>query len=558
MADGMNPTVTEVFGRWEKEKKHPEIVEFEKGIITSPLRQAGNANIRRMNVWEFIKDAIKGTGGFADGSYLVPHKRELTGSSAGNLSFTSKFFERCETADYDDFARSIHEGPINYIVQSKDQIKRTTDDVNLEKWWSNVDGRGTNLEDFLLGFPSDQARSYGTAWVFMDREQDVKSEADNQSKEPYVYCVPTRNVVWWEFDDDGDLEALVVCEPKGCEEVTKDCPVRIWTKDAWAVFVPANVKREDGSTFVSWTVESSGPNPLGRIPVARLFDEQAPPKHGMGSSIMLQIARIARTVYNMESEAREIMRKAAFPILAIPTRDTAASKKIEIGNDSALPFDSDGGMPAWIEPNLNSLDKYEARIEKKKEGAFSVAHMKAIVGSVKTSSGFHTEAEFDETNRAIGDFASSLESVEMELGVLYLGFRGVDVTAAVDMVQVSYPREFKLRDMDDLIDRTVKRLNMNLGEDDAFEAIRDLYAALYPRRPQDEIEVAARKAANERTKNLKALESVGLNTTSRVKNILAGKGGALEGASLAGAPDNTGGAAPKPGTKVKASVPPKK
>ncbi len=102
--------------------------------------------------------------------------------------------------------------------------------------------------------------------------------------------------------------------------------------------------------------------------------------------------------------------------------------------------------------------------------------------------------------------------------------------------------------MDDLVDRTVKRLNMNLGEDDAFEAIKDLYSALYPRRPQDEIESMAHKSASERTKNLKALEQVGIPASSRVKNILSGKGGALEAASLSGAPEPVT-APPAPGSK---------
>lgn len=520
----VDPEVQVIFDHWVAKGDHAEIKRFEE-LIGPTVGVGANGIMRQLNVWDFIKDAIEGTGGFADGSYLVPHKREF---DRGKQTLVAKFWERAVLADYDNFPRTIAETPINFIVEAKDLIQRETDDPRLERWWTNIDGEGTNIEDFLLGFPAAQAQAYGTAWIFVDRPGGIGNLAEDvqPGNEVYIRCVATRNVVYWEFDEDGAFSALVVREPE--TDVSGDaCPVRVWTADAWGLFEPdAVAPTSSGATKqgkTSYHPTAGGDNQLGRIPVAQLHYEDPAPKRALGKSPMLDVARVARTVYNMESEAREIERKCAFAMLAVPRKTLGGRTKVEVGTDSLFEYDGEGGEPKWIEPSLNSLDKYRERIKEKRESAFSMAHMAAVSGYVQTSSGFHTEAEFAKTGRRIGKFAAQLETVEAQIGSLYLQYHGVNPARAVGMVNVSYPRDFGLKDVAALVDRTQKRLDMTGGEEDAFMAFRDLYQGLYPRKSAAELEALARKAAQSRTAD------AARTTAERVKAIVArGQQGATQ------------------------------
>lgn len=486
----------EVAYRYKERGPNPEYKDFERlldvATFSSPWAYV------QTDIWKFIEDAVEGKGGFVDGSYLVPFKREAK-RRGGKLD--DKFWERVASSDYDNFAKTICNAPWNYIVQNRDAVARESKDPDLEAFWNDVDGRGTNIIDFLE-YPARQARMYGTGWIFIDREKfsENATAADSDANRPYLYCVPTRNVVDWVYDDDYELQALAILEkPDSDDDEAADdpekCNLRVWTKSAFVLFTP-NGK--------GWNVdlERSGPNDLGEIPAVQLFDEYPGPGRGLGDTIMPSVARLARTHYNLRSEAREIQRKCA-SFLAYPTKDLDGATKIQIGSDSALPYNADAGKPEWVSPDLAALEHYREEMKDTKDSAFQMSHMTAISGYLeKTSSGFHTQAIFDETNKAIGKFASSLETAESKTGRLFLRLKvgGPPPNEAGekkirDTFSVAYPREFGIRDLSAEIDTLEKRLSLELGQADAADAIYDFYQSAYPRKDRKELRQNAEKAA---------------------------------------------------------------
>lgn len=494
-----------------KNGEHIERVKFQKQVEVP--NAPGRKVLRTLNVWDFIEDAIEGTGGFADGSYLVPFKRELQTTRP-----TDKFYERMELSDYDNFAKTIAEAPASYIVGASDRIQRESDGNKLlEDWWENVDGMNTSITDFMLGYPASQARAYGTAWIVMDNAPELKNERDEPS--PYVCCVPSRRVVYWAFDSARALAGVVFYDPTRDEELDpKLCPVRVWTADGWALYRPG------GGT--NWALDKSGPNPLERVPIVRLHDEQPAPGKGMGKSIMLTVAKVARTVFNIDSEKRELERKCAFAMLAVPRKMIDPKNKLQVGTESLLEFDGEGGEPGWIEPDLTSIDKLMADRKEKRESAFSMAHMNAAMGHVETSSGFHSEVELDKTNRRTGIFAASLEAAEMDLVRLFQEF----TKSGGEKASVKYPRDFGIRDLDKVYDRLKKRLDMGLGQADQEEALRDFYSAVYPRRPKEEIDDLAKGAAQSREENKRREEEAMKSSQQRALDLISKRrpGGAVE------------------------------
>lgn len=491
---------------------------------------------RSVNIWTFIADAIEGSGGFADGNYLTRFARENTSKRGGN----ARFLERVATTKYDNFARRIADAPWNRIVTHKETIRRISDDERVKQFWARADQRGLSVLQ-ANEYPARQARSYGTGWIVVDRPaRNLRNRASDMDPAslPYIYCAPTRNVVDWEFDDDYRLLAVSILEPGGSDDSDseiKDQPVRVWTRDEWAVYEPK---------AGSWEAAGRGPNLIGEVPVIQLFDGYPGPGRGFGVTVMPTVARFARDVYNKSAEMRAIMRKCA-AVLGVPVKsiEIFLKKVQEIGEDVLMPYDGDAGKPDWISPPLEAVDKYSQSIKDDKEAAFEAAQILAISGYLQTSSGFHSESIFQEANTAIAAFAGQLESAETQEIRLVLKYHGErDEQTIQKLASVAYPSDFGIVDMDQVLDRTVKRLDMELGVEDATDAIFSMYVAQDPREDRDELRKRAERAANARYKAAAQKQAVDAQTArGRIGLGAAGKpfGQATPQQQQPGAPQGT-------------------
>lgn len=465
---------TAIFQAYKESGPHPDYKRFEKQFQT-----VGHLDLaaQQPNAWDFIKDAVEGGGGFCDGTYLIPHYREFSRATA---TFDKKYIDRLQNARYDNFVRLICDAPWGFVTRHSDSIVREDgDEQRLSEFWDDADGNGLSIMD-ALEFPARQARMYGTGWLMVDRAAlELRTKADERTADlPYVYPIPTRNVTSWSFDRNGRLTSLIVLEPRPGQKA-EESDVRVWTPDAWVLFSFVSA----GNYFAI-----GGVNPLGEIPAVPIFDDRPSPGSLLGPTVMPQIARIGRSVFNIDSEIREIERKTAFPVLAVPLKSIADASSLTISTEGLMPFDGDSGQPAWLEPNLQSHVRLSESRKAEKESAFQMAEMSALYAfkgdTVTTSSGVHAEVEFDKTNRRIARFARSLESAEHRIAALVLRFLG---STGIEF-SVTYPRDFGLRDLDQVVARTEKRLNLNLGADDAEQVLRDYYLALYPRLAKEKID----------------------------------------------------------------------
>lgn len=490
---------------------HPEYKTFEALIPRIPVltprgRVLGPA--AWTNIWDFIDDAINGTGGFSDGGYLFPHTREFD-REANQLD--DKFYARRLSSPYDNFVKPIAETPWNYISQSRDAVvTKVADgaDASINKrlldFWGDSDGRGTSVLD-AFEYVAGQARRFGTGWVVVDRPSEpLMNRAQDQATAVYMYCVPTKDVLYWEFDEDYRLAGVIWREP-WAEAVPGDAAgppfdLRIWTKDAWAVYRAMDEKSARHPSE-DWSCIDAGDNALGEVPVVQVFDEDPGPGRGFGRTIIPSIAKIAMTCYNIDSEIREIQRNTGFPFLAVPMKDARQVKELTVGAENILGFDGTSGEPRWVTQDLAEAKALADDKEQKKTAAYAMSHMAAIIGYVQTSSGFHTEAEFDKTNRRIGKFAASLETGLTRVSRLVCRYAGMTDEAAIrGTYTITFPRDFGMHNLKELLENLVSRLDMVLGVEDATEAIFDYYCAKYPREPHDDLRKRAEASAQARYK----------------------------------------------------------
>lgn len=453
---------------------------------------------RRANLstyWQFIRDAVQGVGGFADGLYIYPTTLEYENNKA-----TQKLKDRVDQADYDNFARDIMDAAWDQIVQSRDLITRRApkSGSTLDEFWQDVDGNGTHIMDFLE-FPMRQARMYGTGYVFMDRGRNIGAYAAqslSKGNRPWVYSVPSEFVVDWAFDDDGSIEYVTVIEPTGdsiwqyvgAKWAAPEFPhnVLTWTENDWSRFAAVPLMNAEGKVEkIGYTFVDGGPNEVGVVPMIPLFNDTPAPKRMIGDTEMPDVARLSQTVYNIDSEAREIERKCAL-FMAMPVKNVKdyEDKKLLTGLDNVLLYDGDAGAPAWVSPNLDILAKLESRRQRIIESAYKMGHLRAIVGAIKTQSGFHAEVEFAKTERRIARHAAQLESFENKLATLYQKFAG----EAEGGFEIAYPREYGVRDLERVLARSEIMFSLQLGDDVNKQASYDLLKTFYPRLPTPDLD----------------------------------------------------------------------
>lgn len=497
------------------------------------------------NYWQYVRDAVDGTGGYANGAYLYSYRLETNASGLP----TQKLLDRREQADYDNFAKDVCMAAWDQIVQSKDLIIRKSTQDSINAFWKNVDGRGTAIMDFLE-FVFKQARMYGTAYVFMDRPfgpiANVVEDAAAVNA-PYLYTVPSQNVVQWSFDANDDINGVVIVEPSdqyynnntqndGFANPHGPHNLRIWTRDAWALFkaVERTITDAQGKTTteIDYDLKDGGTNPIGDIPMVAFFNEDPGPRKLLGVSEMMDVARVSQTVFNIDSEAREIERKCAL-FLAMPVRDAKEfdSKTVEVGTDSMMVYDGEAGQPHWVSPDLHILDKLAHKRQEKIEEAYAMAHLRVLVGNIQTKSGFHAEVEFQKTERRIARHAAQLEVGEVRVAALFFKYMGIVDNKDGTLYEITYPREYGVRDIEKLLERTQVILGLQLGEAVDRVTLEQFFKVLYSRKSQAEIDALVNGAVTELKTARAALASAGasaspaggsnLTSTQRLQQLLA-------------------------------------
>lgn len=522
------PTIEAAFARFLVEGDHPEVAEFENRL--GPLLAAPG---HPRNVWDFIEDAVEGTGGFANGMYIYPFRLELEGEVIGQVS--EKYRERQRIAAYDGFAGDICADPWNLIVSKADMVKRSVNgDTAAEAWLQNVDGNGTTLMDFMEE-PFRQGQKFGVGYFGVDRpEALLLSMADDldPANEPYPYVIPTRNVRNWLYDERGDFLELMILEPACAEKAGHSVlPVRVWSRDGWAIFRP--IDGRDQKTRAGWTIyQVSGPLALGRIPVVRLPNERPEAgKSGLGRTPMVKIARLSQEVYNMDSEAREVERKAAAPIFVIPVKDAKAytsGPAISYGMDDAVAYDGDAGAPAWVQPSLEVLERYDDRRGKKITASYRMANLAPLgtsvaTGVTKTESGYHAEMEFSKTERRITRLAGNAANAEREAVTLYRQWkRGLRREEARKGVEVSYPREFGVRDLDKALNRVMLELETVQSEEVVAAVLEEWFRQRFPRKKPEEIDSMVAAEVKKRASMRAQMDAMAKKAASSAAGAKAG------------------------------------
>ncbi len=370
------------------------------------------------NEWNFIDDALYGTGGFIDGSYLEKYSREDD----------DKYKNRQKIAYYkNDFMRKITRY-IGYLFR-KLPIRDVKQNPLLETFLNDCDKKGNSLTVFMSDF-SKEAKAKGVNVVLIDNIKEIPQslqEQINQRALPYLVPIKPEQITEYKMDSSGRFEYVAFSDTIDLSEYKKPNVknvIRYFDKTSWIIY------EED-------KILESGEHNLGVCPIIFFSENGKFETFGEFS----QIAYLAKRRYNLVSEEDEIIRGQTFSILTVQGEPS----DLALGVNNAL-FYSGDKEPKFIAPSAENAKIIKEKIEKIDNDINEIAY-DIITLRANNESGRALKMKLDGLNSSLSDFAIRLEDFEyriFEIVQKYLNLN-IDVT-------INYNKNFNLIDIKEEID----------------------------------------------------------------------------------------------------------
>ncbi|MDF1565278.1 MAG: hypothetical protein P1V51_19735 [Deltaproteobacteria bacterium] len=450
----------------------------------------------RKDKWADAANLYYLEGGFADGAYLVAHGGEVKDGIE-----TDKFKKRKELAWIPSYGSLIIDSRVGHLF--KQEISRTTENPELEKWLADVDGNGTRLNDFLRT-SMKEAMIYDHVWVFMDlpRSQVIaakeesgepvtKADVKSEGIRPYIYAVNPTDVLDWDVDRAKKLRWVKVRETHyvyGVLPLGESDPlvarstvefIRIWTRQNTTLYRPND--KDGGYTVEGVPVEHN----LGVVPGLCLYNKLGKMGQLVGRSELEDIVPLAKALYNRLSEATELFRNQSFSILTIPVQSADEDiTGIKVGTDRALPYDASlpgGKAPAFISADSANATVLADHIGWIVEEIHRIGAIKYMGGVAQ--SGVAWAFDWEMVNHSLTSKADLLKEFELKLAALWFAYETGSYPSLEEAeldYQVQYPTTFSLADPQTEAELADKLSRLKLPADVWKEFVRSLVRKVLP------------------------------------------------------------------------------
>lgn len=401
-------------------------------------------NINNVNVYDFMDDAFTGGGGFRNGRYLVPHHRESMYDMRRQLSYYKNYLKPIVRAMVD---RVFSEKINRTVYNSGNTI--VSDDTILD-FIEDCDNNGTHIQK-LIEQAIYRARLHGVVFIVMDNfaEMDMP-ETINEAREarafPYIYIKKIQSVGRCEIGKWGQIEEIsfyLKTEKRGKKEIDI---YQAWNREYyWTEYL----EKKDGKDV--WVVDGPAqPNELGAVPVIPIFfGDRGCENKVFVDPPLYDLARINHTLYNKDSEMREIERDQEFSIFYIQT-DNPGNLQLGTKNFVAIPTTSNIA-PGFASPDGNVMAQLRENENLIREDLYRIAEQNGVVGVTDSSSGIAKQWDFwahESVLKTTADVAEKAEKQIIEMFKQYIG--------SENEYDVQYPRDFSVTGDKDTIETADK------------------------------------------------------------------------------------------------------
>lgn len=423
---------------------------------------------------KLITDAYYGTGGFADGSYLIKHPRETE----------RKYEQRKRLAYYINHVAVAVNSQVDPIF--KDEVKREwKESVLFETFKTDVDRAGTDLQE-LAKRTALKAKLYGYTFLLVDNtaeQAETVGEAAERRQLPYVIEIAPDEVNKCVFDTVGRLVLFEYYEKnidaKGSESRTR-CT---WTQTTWE-------RETEGKTV-------QGKHNLGIVPVV-IWTTTPISQGNLPASEFNSIVQCNYSIYQKCSWLDEILANQAFSILVYQGQ---MKTELTIGTENALTYPDGANPPAFITPPATPAQLIQEQINQLVSEIYRMANLSTITGVRQATSGIAKAWDFQRANQALVDYAYMCQRAEMRLVEVYQAWTGERLD-----YRCEYPRDFAIADITDELDDAQRMFDLSLKSATlTVETVKRLLSVYLPNIDDDTYDQIIReieKAADDKVQDM--------------------------------------------------------
>jgi hypothetical protein len=433
--------------------------------------------------WRKLANAYEGTGGFADGTYLVAHPREWDDFKAVNpVKPSKKLIERRKLARYENWARRIVKTFADSLFRqmpTRQVCGESEGDTPIEAWWENVDGHETHIDDFWP-MAWRAAGTFGHVFILVDRSpDDVLTAADASA--PFLRVYTPLDATDW-IDQHGHLQAIKFVEsaPRTSLSdpyVVSDIRTRYVTETAWVLY------DRDGSVL------ERGEHGMGMLPVVTLYADRRTLTQVVGAST-LGDPHLFIDHYNLISEHRELLRKQTFGILNIPLGpdgDVERAKALlgdSVSTDNVL-FSALAAQ--FVSPPAENTAAYREERADLLRSIFRLAGLQWEADSRDAEASGSLKIKREDMSTALSGYADNLEQADYAVTKLwYRAVHGVDAgdrAYEADEIQIRYPDTFDSTPFQQLLSEAQAAMALGMGPEFKKEMRKRLVEKFLPDLP---------------------------------------------------------------------------
>lgn len=399
--------------------------------------QASYKKVSSLNIYDFMEMTYEGSGIYRDGTGLVPHAREMD------------YSKRREIAHYKNYLKPIVRAMVEPVF-TDEAIRKIEDDneneqtgLMINSFIEDADNDGSSLQDITEDVVS-YARLHGLSFAVVDNFRadelnDTVAANMEGRKYPYVYMRKANQVKAFKIDKFGRLEKIVFYDFK--EDVDTESKekstteyLREWDNEKSQVYKkdPKTGKFvKDGEPFY---------HNLGAIPVIVLYSVRRKDKNIlMVDPPLYDIAKINYTMFNKDSEIREIERAQGFSFLFAQGIEPG---DLTVGTDNYLNLPEGASIaPGYCSPDPNIQKVLMEYNNALKEDVFTIAEQNGVTG-VTDQSGVAKQWDFfahESVLKKTSRMAVTVEEKIVHIFQLYTGEKFVYI--------VEYKTDFQPNDI---------------------------------------------------------------------------------------------------------------
>ncbi len=399
------------------------------------------------------------------------------------------YLERVDMSYYYNFCAPVIDVYTNHLFRHGVVGDFGSIDKLVEAKAKDIDRKQGSIEEVRREL-AEVSQIYGHSFVVVDSpmvDKEIFSLQDQIDNDvfPYLSVWHPQNIINWSLDAFG--RPYFVLTKETVDTMTDPMAnadkknrfqnrYRLWTRDEWFVF---------GHDYEQ---TATGRHGLGIVPIVCAFDKQSKKAENfLGVSFIADIAFIARDIYNVSSELRQILRDQTFSILALQG-DASDYPLVEVGTSKGLVIPRDVQMPQYIAPPPAPAETLMKHIDNQVSKIFQIAKLEGGSASFKgqsaiDQSGASKAWDFNQTNSALAMKAGNMEDAEMKIWNIWAKWQGKEFDGSV-----VYPRDFSVQSLKQDLDEAEQTMKMNISNEFNKEIKKAIVRKKFPRLQKEDLD----------------------------------------------------------------------